>query len=132
MADEVRVQATAKAVRQNGEDTKDEVIDFDYVIYEGQAWECHQLGCSYQMYWLDPSGRLWWIDCEGVSAFQVIQKGEPGYDARHTWKNTRIIKSGNRGRVSPCCFTGRLDLLPKLVRNRPNTQSIVMDRGVRV
>ena len=132
MVGEVRVQPASEAGRQNRKDPKDEVVDFDYVIYEGRAWECHDLGRSFQTYWIDPSGKLWWIDCEGTHDFLILQPGDEGYDARHTWKNTEIIKNGHRGRVSPCCFTGYLDLLPKLIRHRPNTLRLKMVEGVRV
>ena len=105
---------------------------FDYVMWNGKLWECHELTRTYSMYYLDPAGKLWFIDCTDCHDYEIIQEGDPGYDAQQTWKNYKIIASGKNGKVSPTNFTGQLNLLPKLVQHRPNTQELRFKDGVRL
>ena len=102
----------------------------DYVIWGSETWETRDLTRTCSMFFITPNNELFMMDTSGCYDYEMTGPEEPHYDHDHIWKNWNIIPNGTHGSVKPFFFTGRIDLTPQYVRDRPNTKRIHVVDGL--
>jgi len=72
------------------------------------------IGGTMTLYWLDPSGQLWYPDYRGTNTFEIIEKDDPRYNPKTLFLNYEWIPTGEHGKLSPMIyFTRYIEVYPE-------------------
>jgi hypothetical protein len=70
------------------------------------------IGGTMTLYWLDPSGVLWYPDYVGTNTFEVIEEDDPRYDPNKKFLNFEWVPTGKRGTYRPYLITRYVEVYP--------------------
>ena len=98
-------------------------------MWNGELWETYDLMGNCSLFTITPAGEMFMSDTDGCYDYEMVGQDDPRYDPVRQWKNWNLIRNGQRGKLRPCDFTGWIDLVPRLNRDRPNTQHLHFVRG---
>ena len=68
------------------------------------------IGGSMTHYWLDPAGKLWYMDLSHTADLHIINEGDPEYSEKHKFLNFQWRSNGIHGKVKPHFLTKYIEV----------------------
>lgn len=83
-------------------------------VSPSDIFQTKDLDCCLETYWVDPSGRLWYIDESGTYDFhEESEEDILAARERKEWLAPfRPVPNGNHGKVLPCRLTRTVRIYP--------------------